>query len=1202
MSENPIPKPNKTPGATPPTPESSNPATPSTPGFSSPPSSPPSPPTPPTRSARDVVQPSQQPRPTDPPGRDPEPGPEPDPDASTPTQPNRRAQRQQGSKQHSAQPRSARDAVGDSKADRQRARAASAGRTIASSAGGNSDDQRLASDIGGSLADMKNSEGFAAKHKAAQDVAEKGARMVANKKTGGASEKALNTEAGKVTLKVARILVTAQMLLPFLLVGALIMGGVFIFAAVSGSLGSESGIEYALDPDDPLAVKNEYLEAYKNAGSNHDVPWTLLAGIGQVATEHGRYAPSDVADQGSIVDRAPYLAPIGSIARSSSTSGKYSPPSGSNIAVIGDSFAADPAIMNETKKNLTGYTISFDGTVGGRMENVLPKVAPALASAEYLVIQVGVNDMSGNPAEATYRREIAEIMDATSPAKCAVWVNLQVFYGQNYSYLGPRAQRFNAILAEEASTRSWISIADLATATAAVGMRSSDGLHPSALGAVAWADIVTRSLSSCLTARPAAAPAVTAAPAAGTTATSETTPRLTASGQPVKVDARYGTYVCQDGICGPYPLIGEAKGSPLGPLQLKPEFVKKYAFGKSPHDIDDAAELLAAELDRLRDEALSSTSSEYFTGWRNDAEASRQLWSYVLSRAPVVLPSFETPTSCEPGPLAGTQGSAYTWPVLDPVSRGEFGAAADASGSVQVAGMTLSGSGSGVLASGAGSVADVGTATDGPYVVIAHGDGFSTRYSRLASTTVSIGAEVESGAKLGTFSGSFLFQTWVGSSARNPRLYIIDSSTVPIAEEVSLDPQGATLASDAQSGATVDPCTGLRTVSALSSTSASSATSSATSAGLPGSLVMPAAGVIPSQLYDSFGDPRDGGARWHQGIDIIIPVGVPLVAVTDAVVYSNTAGGQICSKTGQPGKGVTLEDSLGNHYYYGHMDTVQVSQGQTVTAGQMIGTSGATGNACVSVPHLHFSINEGTDRVVNPFPVLSGARPLRISDFASSLSSDALSRLSDYATLSGAADFVLAFSSYFGGIIPGDPDAGRFPVNPSGFYGSSSSAPSAPGASGEELAEKFPEVASIIRLYFPPAQWDNAIRIANCESGLDPTRVSEPNRNGTVDYGLFQFNSGVTLQAWLRRTGEDPQNLQKALDPHWSARAAALKVAEDGNWGQWSCAHTPYGKITRGLSIVSSSPKEIESGGSQYDYSWQESGVGDTSVNYRPVA
>lgn len=1179
---------------------------PKTPGGSSPLE-------PPTKSAKDAVNPSSSTSPSTPPppkkspppgsanpskDSDPYPGqdsPEPDEPQRSPDKPGPKKPPRQNSKNSN---RSAREAVGDTKEDRQRQRAASAGRTIAAGAGGSKDDQDLAGDLGASLADMKNAESVGGKRKAAMDAAEKGARLVANKKTGGASEKVFKTAPGKFSLKVARVAVAVQMVLPLLLVGALIMGAVVIISAVTGGANSNSGIDYELDSTNPLALEDEYLKAYRDAGEANDVPWTVLAAVGQVATEQGRYAPSDVADYGSLVDRAPFKAPIGSLARNSSTSGKYSPPSGSTISVIGDSFAADGAIQSATKQALPGYSLVFDGTVGAKIDVVAAKAPAALAKSEYVVIQAGVNDMAGNKAESVYRKEISDLLDAVSTAKCVVWVNLQVFYGKEHAYIGPRAQQFNAVLAEIAATHPGVSVADLATATAAVGMRSTDGLHLSPTGAKAWAEVVSRALSSCLAARPAGPPAP-ASPTAPV-ATSAAAPRLTASGQPVKVDPRYGTYVCDLGVCGPYPRIGTAQGSPLGPLQLKPEFVKKYAFGRSPDDIKDSAEMLAAELDRLRDATLSGPAADYFAGWKTDPSVARQLWGYVIEQAPVVLPSFSNRSStCEQGPLAGTQGSAYAWPVPDPVSRGEFGAAADASGSVQVAGMTLSGSGSKVLSSGSGTVSDVGTATDGPYVVVSHGSGFSTRYSRLTSSSVSIGAQVASGDPVGAFSGSFLFQTSVGSSPRNPRLYVSDSSSVAVAEEVSVDPQSAPADQDVQSGTTVDPCTGLRVVPVLSST-ASAASSSASSAGLPTPLVMPAAGILPTQLSDSFGDPRDGGARWHQGIDIIIPVGVPLVAVTDAVVYSDAAGGQKCPKNGQTGKGITLEDSLGNHYYYGHMDTISVVKGQTVAAGSFLGTSGATGNACVSVPHLHFSINEGTDKVVNPYPVLSGARPLQISDFSANIAGGELARLTGSATLNGAADYVLAFASFYGGIVPSDPDAGSFPGNPSGFYGSTSGS----GESGDALAADFPEIAAIIRLYFPPAQWDNAIRIANCESGLNPAAIGE-NKDSTGkvlsrDYGLFQFNDASTLPGWLSRTGEDPQNFQKALDPHWSARAAALKVAADKNWGAWSCAHTPYGEITRGLSIVSSSPKEIATNGKTYDYSWQQSGSGDTSVNYRP--
>jgi murein DD-endopeptidase MepM/ murein hydrolase activator NlpD len=49
-------------------------------------------------------------------------------------------------------------------------------------------------------------------------------------------------------------------------------------------------------------------------------------------------------------------------------------------------------------------------------------------------------------------------------------------------------------------------------------------------------------------------------------------------------------------------------------------------------------------------------------------------------------------------------------------------------------------------------------------------------------------------------------------------------------------------------------------------------------------------------------------------------------------------------------------DSSGNRLYtlYGHLSSVSVSQGQTVSQGQVIGYSGNTGNSYGA--HLHFEV------------------------------------------------------------------------------------------------------------------------------------------------------------------------------------------------------------------------------------------------------
>ncbi|RJK98015.1 transglycosylase SLT domain-containing protein [Vallicoccus soli] len=85
---------------------------------------------------------------------------------------------------------------------------------------------------------------------------------------------------------------------------------------------------------------------------------------------------------------------------------------------------------------------------------------------------------------------------------------------------------------------------------------------------------------------------------------------------------------------------------------------------------------------------------------------------------------------------------------------------------------------------------------------------------------------------------------------------------------------------------------------------------------------------------------------------------------------------------------------------------------------------------------------------------------------------------------------------------------------------------------------------SAVLAHFPRAQRRDAVRVAWCESRLDPAAVGR-NRDGTSDVGLFQFNDGGTLQHYVGSTA-------RALDPDASARAARAYVRERG-WRPWTC-------------------------------------------------
>ena len=109
----------------------------------------------------------------------------------------------------------------------------------------------------------------------------------------------------------------------------------------------------------------------------------------------------------------------------------------------------------------------------------------------------------------------------------------------------------------------------------------------------------------------------------------------------------------------------------------------------------------------------------------------------------------------------------------------------------------------------------------------------------------------------------------------------------------------------------------------------------------PVSLIWP----LPFPLGDEFG-PR--GDRFHAGIDILSPEGVPVGAARSGrVVYAGR-------REGGWGIEVTIAHGNGVRTIYAHLSATAVSLGERVAAGAMIGRVGSTGDA--SGPHLHFEV------------------------------------------------------------------------------------------------------------------------------------------------------------------------------------------------------------------------------------------------------
>ncbi len=117
--------------------------------------------------------------------------------------------------------------------------------------------------------------------------------------------------------------------------------------------------------------------------------------------------------------------------------------------------------------------------------------------------------------------------------------------------------------------------------------------------------------------------------------------------------------------------------------------------------------------------------------------------------------------------------------------------------------------------------------------------------------------------------------------------------------------------------------------------------------------------VSNSSFKNDWGFPRGGGTRWHEGNDLFAPRGTPIKAPVSGTVRVRT--GTI------GGKQFTLDGVDGVRYIGSHMDSF--GKDGKVSAGDVIGYVGNTGNAMGSSPHLHFGMYvNGTP--VNPYPSL----------------------------------------------------------------------------------------------------------------------------------------------------------------------------------------------------------------------------------------
>ncbi len=120
-------------------------------------------------------------------------------------------------------------------------------------------------------------------------------------------------------------------------------------------------------------------------------------------------------------------------------------------------------------------------------------------------------------------------------------------------------------------------------------------------------------------------------------------------------------------------------------------------------------------------------------------------------------------------------------------------------------------------------------------------------------------------------------------------------------------------------------------------------------------LRLPIDGVEFESMKGSFTEHRTGsGGHVHEAVDLMAPRHTPIRAVEDGTIvrlFESKAGGHTIYQ---------FDPTNRFAYYYAHLDRYAdgLKEKQHVSAGDVIGYVGTSGNAPPSAPHLHFTIFE----------------------------------------------------------------------------------------------------------------------------------------------------------------------------------------------------------------------------------------------------
>jgi len=121
--------------------------------------------------------------------------------------------------------------------------------------------------------------------------------------------------------------------------------------------------------------------------------------------------------------------------------------------------------------------------------------------------------------------------------------------------------------------------------------------------------------------------------------------------------------------------------------------------------------------------------------------------------------------------------------------------------------------------------------------------------------------------------------------------------------------------------------------------------------------------VSDYELTGRFGASSGLWSSTHTGLDFAASEGAEIRSVSSGVVTETGSDGAFGTKT-------VIREADGTLMWYCHQSSVDVSVGDRVEAGQVIGAVGSTGN--VTGPHLHLEVHSAGDNPIDPEDWLAG--------------------------------------------------------------------------------------------------------------------------------------------------------------------------------------------------------------------------------------